>query len=146
MYKISNKFFLVLILLSFAGISQAEVYKCKNKDGIINFTSVPCGKKNYGIKRPKKKVEVVTDEENVAEVDTVDERVKKEKELQENLDKKKQEEKLRKEKLAEHEKNILRNCAKAKNDLIQLQNNATEEQKLQAEDEIKRRITYWCRE
>jgi len=145
-----NKFTIVsLFLFSMLIINQAqaEIFKCKNKEGIINFTSVPCGKKETGIKIRVKKNEFNEDGTEKTAEQIKNERLENEKKLAIKNKAQQAEENKRKAKLEEHNKRVKQNCDKAKNDLNRYKNKQTlsdDEQKA-AQKEAQRQISYWCR-
>ena len=153
----------IIILSSFLFLSayaQAEIYKCKNSDGVINFTSVPCGQKVSGIKRPeKKKVSLNKDGSKKSKKQVIADRLKKEKEFLEATKRQKIDEKKKRDKLEKHNKKIERNCERAKKELSFYQRSSylynkdkdgkkiilSDTKRKKAELDAQRRITYWCR-
>ncbi len=124
-------------------LAQTEIYKCRDKDGVINFRSIPCNKKEYGIKKhPAKRVELNSDGTKKTRKQIIADKLKEEKEFLDLTKRQQKLEKKRQQKLAEHRRNILRNCEKAKKDLYNYQHSDSVSAK---ETEAKRRITYWCR-
>lgn len=143
-----------------SGYVQSEIYKCKNSDGVVNFTSVPCGEKASGIKRPeKKKIELNEDGTKKSKQQIINERLKKEKEFLEATKRQQIDEKQKREKLEQHNKKIELNCKRAKQDLMRYQRSQylynkdengkkvvlSDAQRKKAELDAQRRITYWCR-
>ena len=121
---------------------QAEIYKCKDGDGVINFTSVPCGEKANGIKRPEKKAVELNEDGTKKSGNTyrilkiisfnkdgtkksgkqiIAERLKKEKEFLEAAKRQKIDEKKKSDKLEKHNNKIEQNCKRAKQDLNRYQ-------------------------
>lgn len=158
------KFFLLITFLLPGFISansvQAEIYKCKDKDGVINFTSVPCGQKSVGIKRPEKKVEFNKDGTKKTRKQMQAERMKKEKEFLEVSKREREDKEQKRKKLQQHQNKIKQNCENAKKDLSGVQNSRfvykkekngqrrilSGEERKKAADGAQRRISYWCRE
>ncbi len=156
---------LLLITLLFFGLLstnlvQAKIYKCKDKDGVINFTSVPCGQKSVGIKRPEKKVEFNEDGTKKTRKQMQAEKIKKEKEFLEISKREREDKEQKRKKLQQHQNKIKQNCENAKRDLIGVQNSRfvyrkekNGQRRILPADERKkaavgaqRRISYWCRE
>lgn len=153
----------MIILSGFLLLSshiQAEIYKCKDSDGVINFTSVPCGEKASGIKRPeKKKIELNKDGTKKSGKQIIAERLKKEKEFLDAAKRQKIDEKKKSDKLEKHNNKIEQNCKRAKQELNRYQRSQylynkdesgkkiilTDAQRKKAELDSQRRITYWCR-
>lgn len=160
-----KKLFLQLIIMLsgfilVSGYAHTEIYKCKNSDGVINFTSVPCGEKVSGIKRPeKKKVPLNKDGSKKSKKQVIADRLKKEKEFLEATKRQKIDEKKKRDKLEKHNNKIEQNCKRAKKDLIRYQRSQylynkdesgkkvilTDVQRKKEELDAQRRITYWCR-
>ncbi len=152
--------FLISVSLLFSNIAQAEIYKCKDKEGIINFTSVPCGQKSVGIKRPQKKLELNEDGTKKTRQQLHEEKLKREKEFLETAQREREARKKKQEKLEQHQKKLKQNCERAKNDLLRYQRSnylynkskdgknriLSDAERQKAELDAKRRISFWCRE
>lgn len=160
MYKLLLITALIYSLLTPAGLVQAEVFKCKDRNGVVNFTSTPCGEKTYGIKRSEKKVvELNPDGTKKTRKQIVEDRLKKEKEFLEATKRQQEDEKQKQEKLDAHNNIVLQNCAKARKDLKNYQRSRylftkdeegkktilPDAEKEKFEIDARRRITYWCR-
>lgn len=161
MIKLDLKYIILLSSILFLpNYAQAEIYKCKNSDGVINFTSIPCGQKSSGIKRPKKKtVQLKEDGTKKTKKEVIAERLKKEKEFLEATKRQRIDEKKKKDKLKKHHNKIKRNCDAAKKDLRNYQRAQylydkdkdgnrkilSDKQRKDAEIDAQRRVTYWCR-
>ncbi|VAW91186.1 hypothetical protein MNBD_GAMMA23-2245 [hydrothermal vent metagenome] len=140
--------------------AQAEIYKCKDKDGVINFTSVPCGQKSVGIKRPKTKVEFNKDGTKKTRKQIREEKLKREREFLETSKREREDKEQKRKKLQQHQNKLKKNCDRAKNDLNGYQTatrvysrDKNGRRKILSDDERKkgqldaqRRISYWCRE
>lgn len=147
-------------LLLLSNHVQAEIYKCKDSEGIINFTSVPCGEKANGIQYfEQKQVELNEDGTKKTKKQIIEERLKKEQEFLEATKRQNDDEKKRREKLEAHHKKLENNCKRAKQDLNRYQRAQhlynkddsgkkvilSDAQRKKAEKDAQRRITYWCR-
>jgi len=148
-FTIVSLFFFSMLIINQA---QAEIFKCKNKEGVINFTSIPCGKKENGIKIRVKKNELNEDGTKKTTEQIKKERLENEKVLARKTKAQQVEENKRKAKLQEHKKRIKQNCDKAKNDLTRYKNpnsedkkNMTDDERKSAQKEAQRQISYWCR-
>jgi len=157
-----NPFKIILLLtylLTVAHSVQAEIYKCKDKHGVINFTSVPCGQKSVGIKRPEKKVEFNADGTKKTRRQMLDERMKKEKEFLKVSKREREDRKKKREKLEQHQNKIKQNCERAKKALSSYQRSSylydkgkdgkrqilSDAERNKAELDAQRQISYWCR-
>lgn len=161
MIKVDLKYIVLSSSIFFLpNYTQAEIYKCKNSDGVINFTSIPCGQKSSGIKRPKKKtVQLNEDGTKKTKKEVIAERLKKEKEFLEATKRQRIDEKKKKDKLEKHNSKIKQNCNRARKDLERFQRSrylykkdangqrliASDEQRKKVEIDAQRRVTYWCR-
>jgi len=139
---------------------HAEIYKCKGKDGEINFTSVPCGQKAAGIKRPEKKKLLNADGSRKTPQQEISERLKKEKAFLEASKRQREDEKRKQLKLEQHQKKINNNCAQAKQDLTRYGRSQylyskdkkgnkvilSDRERDAATKDARRRISYWCRQ
>lgn len=161
MHTYTLKILLLSLLIFLHNNVQAEIYKCFTSDGSINFTSIPCGEKNTGIKRPKKKVAEFNEDGSVkSRKQIVSERIKKEKDYLEASKRQRIDEKKKQEKLDKHNNKLANNCARAKNSLKDLHTSGrvysknkngekkylSKVERKKAAVDIKRKITYWCRE
>ena len=159
MVKIFLKYIVLLGGFLISSQALAEIYKCKSKDGIINFTSVPCGQKSSGIKRPeKKKIELNEDGTKKTKKQIIAERLKNEKEYLEAIKRQRIDEKNKKAKLDKHNNKVKQNCAKAKKasaDYERAQYIYTKDEsgkktilsdaeRVKAQKDTQRQITYWC--
>jgi len=161
MRTISIQYLLIVnVILLLTNTVQAEIYKCKDSDGVINFTSVPCGEKASGIKRPvKKEVELNEDGTVKSRKQIIADRLKKEKEFLEATKRQREDEKKKREKLEKHNKKIENNCKKAQKELSRYQRSRylynkdsngkkvilTDAQRKKTELHAQREVTYWCR-
>ena len=153
----------IIIAFSFTltNFAHAEIYKCKDAGGVINFTATPCGEKNIGIKRPKKKVKELNENGSVkSKKQIIAERLKKEKEYLDATKRQRIDEKKKKAKLDKHNNKIRQNCNEAKKALKNYQrsrylytkdkqggkNVLSDAERKRAELETQREITYWCRD
>lgn len=151
---------LSIFLLAISNFVQAEIYKCKNKEGVINFTSVPCGQKSAGIKRPEKKVEFNEDGTRKTRKQMLDERMKKEKEFLKVSKREREDKEKKRQKLEQHQRKITQNCERAKKELRNYQRSSylydkgkdgkrqilSDAERNKAELNAQRRISYWCRQ
>ncbi len=160
------KFFLLTLLFLtgyfFAGVAsvQAKIYKCKGKDGVINFTSVPCGEKSISIKQPTKKVEFNKDGTKKSRKQMQAEKVKKEKEFLEVSKREREDKEKKRKQLEQHQNKVRENCEAAKKDLSGVQNSRivykkesdgqrhilSDDERKKAAAGVQRRISYWCRQ
>ena len=153
----------LIIVFSFilTNFAYAEIYKCKNADGVVNFTSTPCGEKSSGIRRPKKKVkELNADGSEKSRKQIIAERLKREKEYLDATKRQRTDEKNKKAKLDKHNNKVRQNCNKAKKALKNYQRSSylytkdkkggknilSDAERKKAEFETQREITYWCRD
>lgn len=146
-------------LLSQAVFAEVEIYQCKDHDGVINFTSIPCGEKEYGIRYSDKKAESNPDGTKKTVRQINDEKLKKEKEYLDASRRKKEAEKIKKLKLQQHARKVRMRCNEARQSLKDIQNagslynrdknnkkiTLTAQQHKKAERDAQRQITYWCR-
>jgi len=152
-------FLFSIYLFTMMNFVQAEIYKCKDRSGVVNFTSVPCGQKWIGIKHQENKIEFNEDGTKKTRKQILDERMKKEKEFLKVSKREREDKENKRKKLEQHQNEIKQNCAKAKNDLNNFQNarriykkDKSGQQQVLSDDERKksvdgaqRRISYWCR-
>jgi len=138
---------------------HADIYKCKGKDGEINFTSVPCGQKAAGIKRPEKKKLLNADGSRKTAQQEISERLKKEKAFLEASKRQREDEKRKQLKLEQHQKKIDNNCTQAKQDLARYDRSQylyskdkkgnkiilSDNERDVAMQNARRRISFWCR-
>ena len=153
----------LIIIFSFilTNYSYAEIYKCKNDDGVINFTSTPCGEKSSGIRRPEKKVEELNENgSKKSRKQIIADRLEKEKEYLDATKRQRKDEEMKKAKLEKHNNKIKQNCDKARKALKNYQRSSylytknkkgeknilSDAERKQAELETQREITYWCRD
>jgi len=152
--------FFSLLVLSL-GVSHADIYQCKGKDGVINFTSVPCGQKTQGIKQaPKKKAEFNSDGTKKTHQQLTAERIKKEKEFLEAVRRQKADEKKKQTKLDAHESKLRQNCENSKKKVLAYQRTnliykkdekgkqtyLSDKERVEAEKRAQREVSYWCRQ
>jgi len=161
MIKNNLKIIAFSFLLSSAYIVQAEIYQCKDKYGVINFTSIPCGEKLTGIKRQEKKIELNEDGTKKTREELRSEKQNREQKFLETAKRERVDKKKKHEKLERHKAKVKQNCERAKRDLIDYQRasviyhkkkdaNGKKRSLSDAEREkaiysAQRRISYWCR-
>ncbi len=152
---------IIYLLFSFVAINavQAKIYKCKDKEGVINFTSVPCGEKSVSIKRSEKKVELNEDGTKKTRKQLKEERAKREKEFLEVSKREREDKEQKRKKLQQHQNKIRKNCERAKKELSGIQNShfvyrkdkngkrhiMSDDERKKAADGAQRQVSYWCR-
>lgn len=155
-------FLSVAILFQISPIkSQAEIFQCKGEDGVINFTSVPCGQKAHGIKQaPPRKEQLNPDGTKKTHQQITTERLDKEKEFIEANRRQAEDENKKRAKLAEHENRVKKNCEDAKKKVTTYERSnylydkgangekviLSDKERNKAEAEAQREQSYWCRQ
>ncbi len=104
-------------VLLFVNSVQAKIYKCKGREGVVNFTSIPCGKQGVEIKPVKKIVRLNADGSIKTNKQIIADRLKKEKIFLDARKKKRDKEEKKRAKYELEQQKIKSRCKQAKSRL-----------------------------